>query len=177
MRRNRASSESLPWARLAAAAARGVTSYGEFQAPRPNALWAGQRRATTHLECAPANGAIEDRELIAESNSSATCPRLSRRGRPQPISKDTGGHHRAGVSVRRIDTIFRNTDLRPLIASMTGLGQSRRLSDVLGRSALPPTPDVSLRRSEMTRWARTGLTGSGSLLADSNWVHGGTKVP
>jgi hypothetical protein len=39
MRRNRASSESLPWARLAAAAARGVTSYGEFQAPRPNALW------------------------------------------------------------------------------------------------------------------------------------------
>src|SRR6202011_5031188 len=31
--------------------------------------------------------------------------------------------------------------------------QSRRLIDVHGMSALPPTPDVSLRRSEPTRWA------------------------
>src|ERR1700738_4550524 len=40
---------------------------------------------------------------------------------------------------------------------VSALGQSRRLSDVLGRSALPPTPDVSLRRSETTRWANNRL--------------------
>ncbi len=33
--------------------------------------------------------------------------------------------------------------------------QSRRLIDVCGMSALPTTPDVSLRRSEPTRWARS----------------------
>ena len=41
--------------------------------------------------------------------------------------------------------------------AMSKSGQSRRLSDV-GMSASRPTTDVSLRRSEPTLWATTGLT-------------------
>ena len=33
------------------------------------------------------------------------------------------------------------------------VGQSRRFSDV-GMSALPPTPDLCLRRSQLTLWAK-----------------------
>src|SRR6266567_1895561 len=40
-----------------------------------------------------------------------------------------------------------------LLLAMTALGQTRLLSDVLGMSASPPTPDVSLRRSEPPQWA------------------------
>jgi hypothetical protein len=40
---------------------------------------------------------------------------------------------------------------------MSGLGQSRRLIDLRGTSALPSTPDVALRRSEPARWANFRL--------------------
>jgi hypothetical protein len=38
----------------------------------------------------------------------------------------------------------------------SGMGQKRRLGDVHAMSALPPGPDVSLRRSEPTLRAKNG---------------------
>ncbi len=38
----------------------------------------------------------------------------------------------------------------------TEMGQSRRVHDVRAESGLLPTPDVLPRRSETTRWAKTG---------------------